>query len=86
MTEPLKLPEKMRLRLLGLYKAQQEAIARLPESNAYGGAMAMAMDHLDLDPTQRNHINLDTGIVTPASAPTPLRPEEAPPVPEAQSG
>jgi hypothetical protein len=80
MTAELKLPEKMRARLLSLYQAQQEAIARLPETNAYSGALVMAMDLFGLDPKERNGINLDTGVITPASSPalpepTPIRPE-----------
>ncbi len=70
MATEFRLPEKLRLRLLSFYQEQQAAIARLPESAAYVGALAIAMDVIGLDPAQRNHVNLDTGVVTPAATPT----------------
>lgn len=64
--ETLKLPEKTRLTLGELYKVQQQAIK---EFQLVAGA---ALDFLGLDPNLPHSINFDSGIVVPATAPTPL--------------
>lgn len=70
MTEELKLPEAVRLRLGQLFKAQNDAIGKLPEVHAWQGAAATTMEFLGLDPSGQHHIDFATGIVTPALAPT----------------
>lgn len=66
MMETLKLPEKTRLVLGELYKAQQQAAK---EFQLVAGA---ALDFMGLDPNLPHQINFDTGVVTPATAPTKL--------------
>lgn len=61
--EDLKLPEKVRVRLLGLYQARQMA------ETALQGPVATALEFLGLDPMLPHSINFDTGIVTPAPDP-----------------
>lgn len=71
--DELKLPEKVRVRLLALYQARQTAELALQ------GPVATALEFLGLDPSLSHQINFDTGVVTPAaepsalSEPTPIR-------------
>lgn len=74
--ETLKLPEKTRIVLGELYKAQIAATEK------FQLAASVALDFLGLDPNGKHQINFDTGVVTPETAPapsaepTPIRPNE----------
>lgn len=70
----LRLPESVRARIEKLYQVQQEAVARLPETNTLNGAFTTALEWLGLDISNPNHgIDFQTGIITPAAnTPTPI--------------
>lgn len=68
MVDSLTLPEKTRLRLAELYRLQQLAIEK------FQGPLLTALEFFDLDPTLNHGINFDTGIITPAPAPTKVPP------------
>lgn len=67
--DQLKVPDAVRIRLGGLFNAQKEAIAKLPEVAAWQHAMAVAVEFLGLDPAGQHSIDFATGIVTPAPGP-----------------
>jgi hypothetical protein len=64
MVDSLTLPEKTRVRLAELYRTQLQA------QKDFQGPLLTALEFFDLDPTLNHGINFDTGIITPAPAPT----------------
>lgn len=71
MATELKLPEKTRVALAELYKAREQA------HKDFQGPLFVALDFLGLDPAGNHSIDFNTGIITPASAPTPLHAPES---------
>ncbi len=59
MSEPVKLPEPARLGLLDLYAKAQQA------QQLYTVASNAALAALGFDPQAKNHLDLDTGTITP---------------------
>lgn len=74
--DSLTLPEKTRVRLKGLWEQSQMAQAVVDK---FQHAMITAVEMFGLDPTLNHGINWETGVITPAPAPT--KPELVQPEP-----
>lgn len=77
MAATLRLPEKTRARLHGLWKDAQLAQGVVDK---FQQAMITALELNDLDPSLNHQVNWETGVITPAesvSKPTLVKEEAA---------